>query len=414
MAARLQVGAIATPVVKFGWIAGLTGLVITSAIVPALQAGVKQVPSQITEPQSLTTYHTGLNGTMSIGSGAWDYPEDVINQVTRGANQAFLGDGNSLFSYLSVPLSGDTVIGPLKYADLNCSISSTPGTVSSLPGNYFYNFTITNYAWQDMDAYFTRVDFTAVMYNNTHFLTNVCSLKPVTGNCYCLLNNGTATYDSLQCIATADLVIPTYSNQDLRFTTASGFNAIATAFINIFKGNCRSDISGRPQPNSTFTELAMNYGTSGITFPSDLISHMRRVAWNTPFTSKNVSIANDQVGVQIQSTRNITILQINSPFIISVLVVSWLLAVSSVFYLLSVRTRVGRLQVDTIIHSLTLSGKNGPGISDSGLAGLNQVRKEFDDKICKFGEVAIPGPGFPGRVGIDEGAGRLSEGYQYL
>lgn len=108
---------------------------------------------------------------------------------------------------------------------------------------------------------------------------------------------------------------------------------------------------------------------------------MRRVIWNIPFTSKNVTIANDQVGVQIQSTPFYKlIIRALSPYLRYRGFLRF-----SVFYLISVRTRVGRLQVGTIVHSLTLGGKSGPGLPDSGLAGLNQVREEFDNKICKFG-----------------------------
>ena len=100
--------------------------------------------------------------------------------------------------------------------------------------------------------------------------------------------------------------------------------------------------------------------------------------------------------------------------VIAVLVVSWLLLLSSIFYLVALRTRVGRLQVDTVIHTLTLGGKFGPAIPDSGLAGLGQIKKEFGNRLCRFGEIQNPSGVYPGRVGIDEGARQLNEGTEYL
>ena len=155
-----------------------------------------------------------------------------------------------------------------------------------------YNVTITNCSWKDSANYFTRLDFTAIMYNNSAFLINTCSIKPVTGNCYCALSNGTASYNSLQCVASGYFVIPTYfSDEDPRLTTAAGFNAIAYAFIDIFSGAAWPDISGAPQSNTTFTELAIEQGPSNISFPSGIISQMRRVIWNIPFRVHNGRMA---------------------------------------------------------------------------------------------------------------------------
>ena len=131
-------------------------------------------------------------------------------------------------------------------------------------------------------------------------------------------------------------------------------------------------------------------------------------------TTENVDIEDDQVGVQIQSVQNIIILQINDKFIIVVLAVSWLMWLCSLFYLLTLRTKVGRLQVDTVIHSLTIGGKSGPGIPDSGLAGLNQVKKEFGNTLCRFGAIQNREGGLPGRVEVDEEVAPLREGEEYL
>lgn len=129
MTGRLQVGAKATPSCQI-WIDSRSyrsGYYVRSG--SSFKGWVKQVPSQITESQSMTTYHTGPNGTMSICSEVLDYPpEGVINLVTRGANPAFLGDRNSVFSYdLSIcqslsRVSGDTVVGPLRSRIRRCQL----------------------------------------------------------------------------------------------------------------------------------------------------------------------------------------------------------------------------------------------------------------------------------------------------
>ena len=396
MASRLQVGAISTPVLKVGWFIGLMGLIVTSAIVPALQAGVKFLGSQVTRPQSLTTYHTGLNGTLAETSGASQYPANAISQVIRGANQAFLGEGNS-YSYLNVPLTGETTIGPVDYADITCTIRTIVGIVTNNPGQFFYNFT-------DFD-FFRRFDFKAVMYNNTHYLLHDCSIKPVTGNCHVFLKNGTAAYNSLKCIASEDILIPDHL-KNLPWTKAAGFDAIVFAFYSIFKGASWRSIQSRPQTNTTFTQLAITQNQIDIAFPADLFSHMTRVLWNIPFTTKNVTIENDQVPVQIQATNDIIIVHFDDKILIPVVAISWLLWFVAIIYLLSLRTGVGRLVVDTIVHSLTVAGRFGPGIPDSVLMGLSQVKKEYGERVCRLEELhtldtnrTLP------RVGIDEGMG---------
>jgi len=299
-AARLAIGSLTHPIMKFVWLAGIVGIILTSGSGPLLQASVHQVSSQRLEPTSLTTFHTGLNGTLATTLGAFDYPIGPISQVSLAAIDAFVGQQN-LFRYLSEPVTGDSVFGPLQYADVNCTITSAPGGVDNaiLLDDYWYNFTVTNYNTPFESAtsaanYYTRVDFTAVLNNGSYFLYHTCSIRPVIGYCGCYLSNGTANYSSLTCEATEDFVIPDYSGVDLRDTTANGFVAISQAFITLFKGTIYDDISGDPQLNTTFSALGSYEGRSFIQLP-DLVPQMQRTIWNIPFAVANVQIQDAQV-----------------------------------------------------------------------------------------------------------------------
>jgi len=76
---------------------------------------------------------------------------------------------------------------------------------------------------------------------------------------------------------------------------------------------------------------------------------------------------------------------------------------------------MGKLQVDNIVHSLTLAGKNKPGIPDVGLASLHEVKKRFGDTTFRFGAIESPSENhISQRVGIGSRVWQLNEGQEYL
>lgn len=185
LASRLAIGMLAHPSLKAGWIIGVLGLGIVSAVQPILQSAIAVRQEKQIFPTSLSIYHPQFNGSLAQSDGAFMYAGGLTTITTRSAVAALMGETNGLrYTYANV--SGVAHFGPIKYLDAICNILAVPGSESNLEGWDVYNFTyrypdaadfssnqfqnISNSLYEEVTistAQESRVELQAALFNNT-------------------------------------------------------------------------------------------------------------------------------------------------------------------------------------------------------------------------------------------------------
>lgn len=130
LASRLGVGMLFEPTASLAWACGIAGLLLTAAIVPALQYGVDVESSSNVSPRTTTLQHAQLNHRMALTSGASGSPDGVSPNVLRAATVALFGADNA-FVYTNENVTGLAKFTDVQYADVECNIDSAPGEVQS-------------------------------------------------------------------------------------------------------------------------------------------------------------------------------------------------------------------------------------------------------------------------------------------
>lgn len=130
LASRFAIGMLFKPSASFAWACGILGLLLTSAVVPALQYGMDIVSSSALIPRTVDLQHAQLDDRMALKSGAAGYPDNVAPNVLRAATVALFG-ADSAFVYTKSNVSGEASFADIQYADVECKIEVTRGEVQS-------------------------------------------------------------------------------------------------------------------------------------------------------------------------------------------------------------------------------------------------------------------------------------------
>jgi len=128
LASRLSPRMFLSPSAKMGWFIGILGFIVSAAIVPVLQAGIEIGNGINVVNTTFTINHSQLDPKMAAKSGAQLAADDAMANVKRAAIIAVFGEQSS-HTYTTRNITGDATFGPIDYADLDCSISVTPGVV---------------------------------------------------------------------------------------------------------------------------------------------------------------------------------------------------------------------------------------------------------------------------------------------
>jgi hypothetical protein len=128
LASRLAVGMLTQPAASLSWICGITGLLLTSALVPMLQFGLNIESSPTIHLRTVPLQHAQLDARMALVSGALGYPDNVAPNILRAATVALFGADNA-FVYTKRNLTGIATIADVQYADVECNIDVRQGQV---------------------------------------------------------------------------------------------------------------------------------------------------------------------------------------------------------------------------------------------------------------------------------------------
>lgn len=255
------------------------------------------------------------------------------------------------------------------------------------------------------------MSFNATLQNGTHFLYYKCSLRPAQGSCSTNLSGGVGQMKDLRCIRTNWMdPVPNVIEGP-----ATGFHAIAKAFANAFDGEASTTLATmRPQENSTFVQATARFSNRTVfIMPPELISHVQRVIWHAPIDAQYLAVPaseqggrydlNGTIDLHVLNEQPVLVIKMNFHLIISVVGCSLLAGLISVFYLIVAPNKiVGRLMRDSLVHSLTVGGNDGPGIRGACIASLEKVLRDAGGERLKYDMLTEATPEILGRIGIRE------------
>lgn len=424
LASRLAVGMLAHPSLKAGWVIGVLGLGVASAVQPVLQSAIAVRQQKQIVPTSLSLYHPQFNGSLAQSDTAAMYPGGPTTITTRSSVAALMGQ-NSGLRYTDANVTGVAHFGPINYLDVICNISAIPGTESNLQGWDVYNFT---YRYPDspyMDKFqsinesyskgvdiqlagLSRVEVQAVLFNNTHYLEHLCMVQTATGSCTTYLTAGIGIMGNLSCSRDQFINLDGEFNKTLSYYGPAGaVLALTGAFLNAFAGQALLDIHNKLNPGkSSFLMAALVSDTnSKFVMPSDLVSHMQRVLWATPLLAKigtSQQVA-PNVTMSVADERNVIIYEIDKLRVIVTVAVLLIISLGCLVYVsLPSSAACGRLTRDSLVHSLTVAGPYGPAIRNACLASLDNVLDAAGDEKLKFGVLIEATDATSGHVGFAE------------
>lgn len=280
---------------------------------------------------------------------------------------------------------------------------------------YYYNFT---YRFTDPIRYngavvitgYRSLDFNATLNNGTHFLAHACILHPARGVCGTTLAGGIGLMKNLRCKRSSWLKpVPTEIQGP-----ATGFFATAAAFVSVFEGAAWSSMHGRPEENSTFVAASARFANrSTYILSSELMSHMQRTLWHIPIGARPLRVPEAEKGgdadpsgtlpMAVRDERNVLIMTMNRGIIIPVVAIAVLIGLVSVIYLIIAPNKVlGRLMRDSLVHTLTVGGKWGPGIRGASIVGLEALLRQVGKERYAYGVIIPSNPAEAGTLGIKE------------
>ncbi|KAI1926944.1 hypothetical protein LOZ64_000076 [Ophidiomyces ophidiicola] len=418
LASRLAVGMLVAPSARVGWFLGFAGLLCTGVVVPVLQAGVKVVTRVEMTPTDVSIPHAQLDYRMATTGTALNSPEGARPNVKRSAITAVFGETVG-YSYTKQNVSGKATFGEISYTDIECNVVITAGTVPLASSTeYYYNFTHTFTEPIKNGSIITAygsLNFRATLNNNTHYLVHSCVLHPATGKCSTTLAGGIGIMKDLRCKRSSWInPVPHEINGP-----SAGFVATAAAFISVFEGAAWSSTQGRPQENSTFIEASARWtNRTSYILSSDLISHMQRTLWNIPIGARPLDVPESEIGggadpngtvvMRVQDERNVLIMTMNYRILIPVVGIATLMGILSVTYLVIAPNRVlGRLMRDSLVHTLTVGGRWGPGIRGACILSLETLLRQVGQERYIYGVIDPASPSTAGTLGLKElgGAG---------
>jgi hypothetical protein len=434
LASRLAIGMLAHPLLKPGWIIGLLGLAVTSAIQPLLQSSITVRQEGRVIPIDLPIYHPQFNGSLARSDSAAMYAAGPTTISRRSAVAALMGE-KSGFRYTDANVTGSAKFGPVKYLDVTCNMESIPGKKSNLNGWDLYNFT---YRYPDAEKVSTdrrfdltqfrdvsnisalndgveillaaksKVEVQAVMFNNTHYLKHLCVVQTVVGSCTTRINSGTGSMGDLTCSRDQFLNVDSDLAKSLSFYGPSGgVMSLFGAFLQVFVGKAVLDIRGRLNAGrSMFIMGALVADTDQtLAMPSDLLSHMQRVLWVMPMLAKLGTPEQEalKVTMSLADERNVIVYTIDKPRIIATVAVLLIIGMGCLIYLsLCNSGACGRLTRDSLVHSLTVAALNGPAIRGACLASLDEILDKAGDEKLKFGVLLEATDSLSGHLGFAE------------
>ncbi|KAH1291830.1 hypothetical protein KXX11_009892 [Aspergillus fumigatus] len=410
LASRLAVGMLASPLFRAGWIIGFLGLAVTSAVQPVLQSAITVRQERQVIPMSLPIYHPQFNGSLAQSDSAAMLAGGPMTISRRSAVAALMGDKSGL-RYTNVNVTGLANFGPVKYLDVTCDIEAVPGIKSNQGGWDLYNFT---YRYPDAEgdlakfrdvfntsvlydgveillAAKSKVEVQAVMFNNTHYLRHLCMVQTAIGSCATPITAGIGSMGDLACLR--DQFINVDSDLDTPgsfYGPAGGVISLFSSFLEVFAGKALLDIRGRLNPGKSMFMMGTIVAETDKTLvmPSDLLSHMQRVLWVTPLLAKSGTPEQEALNVtmSVLDGRNVIVYQVDKPRIIVTVAVLLIIGLVCLVYLtLSSSGACGRLTKDSLVHSLTVAGPNGPAIKGACLASLEEILDKAGDERLKFG-----------------------------
>lgn len=427
LASRLAVGMLASPLFRAGWIIGFLGLAVTSAVQPVLQSAITVRQERQVIPMSLPIYHPQFNGSLAQSDSAAMLAGGPMTISRRSAVAALMGDKSGL-RYTDVNVTGLANFGPVKYLDVTCDIEAVPGIKSNKGGWDLYNFT---YRYPDAegdlakfrDVFNTSVlydgveillaaksnfEVQAVMFNNTHYLRHLCMVQTAIGSCATPITAGIGSMGDLACLR--DQFINVDSDLDTPgsfYGPAGGVISLFSSFLEVFAGKALLDIRGRLNPGKSMFMMGTIVAETDKTLvmPSDLLSHMQRVLWVTPLLAKSGTPEQEALNVtmSVLDGRNVIVYQVDKPRIIVTVAVLLIIGLVCLVYLtLSSSGACGRLTKDSLVHSLTVAGPNGPAIKGACLASLEEILDKAGDERLKFGVLLAATESVSGHLGFAE------------
>ncbi|KAH8667925.1 hypothetical protein BGZ60DRAFT_469947 [Tricladium varicosporioides] len=424
LASRLAVGMLAYPLFKAGWIIGFLGLAVTSAVQPVLQSAITVRQEARIIPMGLPIYHPQFNGSLALSDSAAMYAAGPTTISRRSAVAALMGEKSGL-RYTDANVTGIANFGPVKYLDVICNIEAVPGKKSNLFGWDLYNFTYrypdAEYVSDDprydltqfRDVFNTsvlydgveislaaksKVEVQAVMFNNTHYLKHLCKVQTAIGSCATHITAGMGSMEDLTCLRDQFINVDSDLVKALSFYgPAGGVISLFGSFLEVFVGKAVLDIRGRLNPGRSLFMMGTLVADTDKTLvmPSDLLLHMQRVLWVAPLLAKFGTPEQEALNVtmSVLDERNIIVYKIDKPRTIVTVVVLLLISLGCLVYLsLYGSGACGRLTRDSLVHSLTVAGPNGPAIKGGCLASLDEILDKAGDEKLKFELPLVRGP----------------------
>ncbi|PKX91183.1 uncharacterized protein P174DRAFT_506714 [Aspergillus novofumigatus IBT 16806] len=403
LASRLAVGMLAYPLFRAGWIIGFLGLAVTSAVQPVLQ-------SAITVRQERQ-----FNGSLALSDSSAMVAGAPTTISRRSAVAALMGERSGL-RYTDANVTGIAKFGPVKYLDVTCNIEAVPGVKSNAAGWDLYNFTYrypdAEHVSDDFDltkfrdvfntsvlyegveislAAKSKVEVQAVMFNNTHYLRHLCMVQTAIGSCATPITAGIGSMGDLACLRGQFINVDSDLDKPGSFYgPAGGVISLFGSFLEVFAGKGLLDIRSRLNPGKSLFMMGTMVADTDKTLvmPSDLLSHMQRVLWVTPLLAKFGTPEQDALNVtmSVLDERNVIVYKIDKPRIIVTVAVLLIIGLGCLAYLsLCSSGACGRLTRDSLVHSLTVAGPNGPAIKGACLASLEEILDKAGDEKLKFG-----------------------------
>jgi hypothetical protein len=418
LASRLAVGMLAYPLFRAGWIIGFLGLAVTSAVQPVLQSAITVRQERQIIPMGLPIYHPQFNGSLALSDSAYNYASGPTTISRRSAVAALMGEKNGL-RYTNVNVTGIANFGPVKYLDATCNVEAVPGNESNQNGWDLYNFT---YRYPDADLRFgltefrdvfntsvlydgvgielaakSKVEVQAVMFNNTHYLRHLCMVQTAIGSCTTHITAGIGSMGDLSCLR--DQFINVDSDLDKEFSfygPAGGVQSLFSSFLKVFVGKAVLDIHNRLNPGQSLFMMGTMVADTDKT-------HMQRVLWVTPLLAKFGTPEQEALNVtmSVLDERNVIVYKIDKPRIIVTVAVLLIIGLGCLVYLcLCSSGACGRLSRDSLVHSLTVAGPNGPAIKGACLASLDEILDKAGDEKLKFGVLLEATDSVSGHLGF--------------
>jgi hypothetical protein len=345
-------------------------------------------------------WHAQLDAKLAKRVGAAQSPDGPQPNVRRAAITALFG-ADSAHQYTNANVSGPAEFGPLAYANIECAIDAAKGRVlSASHTDFYYNYSARYGSLVStcggLRYVYACYDVNATLNNGTHFLRPACTVRPVRGKCAVTLTVSAGKMSELRCECTHFIDdVPPDTNG-----LGTGFAATAAAFEHVFKGTAyKSLTTGCTQENNTFALLARFANNSRFVLQPDLLSHMQRTLWHIPILSWHTDAPADQrsspsqlggfVALRVADKLPCLVLTVDFRVVFATVLLMAAMAIASVLYVTLVPNTVGRVMIDSLVHTMTITGRNEPAIPGVCLAGFDEIFAAASDERVHYGVLVL-------------------------